>query len=79
MCLEDGITSSQGDESQMYASILNNIRGVEPQNRFHNSLEKHRKGFSKRETVNICSNGPVTTCIEEHLEENIVKLWKYQD
>ena len=76
--LQDLATSSQGAESQMGASIRNQIRSVEPQSMLRTVLESQRKSFLKRQNIALSSKAPVPPQIERHLASLIRRGRPYQ-
>lgn len=77
--LEDLITSSQGAESQMSASLRNNIRSVEPQSMLKRVVEVYRNGFLKRRSTALSSCSPVPPKIDVYLAQLISRARDYQD
>lgn len=65
--LQDFVTSSKGTESEMYASIRNGIRGVEPQSMLKNVVETQCCKFLKRKARALNWTEHVAPHVEKHL------------
>lgn len=76
--LRDLILTSQGAESQMSASLRNNIRSVEPQQMLRAVVDVQRTSFLKRRRAAMDFNGPVPPQIEQHLAKLIMRGRQYQ-
>lgn len=77
--LEDRITSYQEAESEMYASIRNNIRSVEPQKLLRNVVDAQRGVLVRRQDASHRCTSPVPTQIEKQLALILRKYQSYQD
>lgn len=76
--LQDMVVTSQGAESQMYVSVRNCIRSVEPQHMLKNVVEEYRNGFLKRKAAALSATGPVPPRIEQHISDLISRGREYQ-
>lgn len=76
--LEDTIHSSQGAESLMRASLMNNVRNVDPPKMLRNFVEKERSNFLKRKEAALKCTSPVPPHVERLLANLIQKARPYQ-
>lgn len=76
--LEDTITTSQGAESQMRASIRNFIRSAEPQQMIWTMVSTQRARFYEKKAKALACTSPVPPAIEEIIAHIIEKSKPYQ-
>lgn len=76
--LQDLVTSSEDAESQMNASLKNQIRIVEPQSMLKTVLESQHKSFLKRRNLAVICRMPVPPRIERYLATIIRRGRPYQ-
>lgn len=76
--LEDTITTSQGAESQMRASLRNSIRSAEPQQMLWTLVSVQRKRFYERKRNALRCTSPVPPNVERHIAMLITKSAPYQ-
>lgn len=75
--LRDTITTSQGAESQMRASIRNSIRSAEPQQMLLTVLTVQRRRFYERKARAIACSSPVPPNVETHIAQLVCKAQRY--
>lgn len=76
--LEDRTLTSQGAESQMWSSVRNPIRGVEPQLMLQKFVEVHHRLVNERSSAALRCTSPDPTHVEKHLASLIQKARVHQ-
>lgn len=77
--LSDTMTTSAGAESEMAASLNNNICSVQPHHMLTKVVESFRRRFYERKSQALACTSPVPPRIQEFLAKLILKAREYQD
>ena len=76
--LEDGMLTSQGAESQMRASIRNQIRTVEPQKMLTNVIMTQRRNFLQHKRTVSLYDKPVPPRVEDRISHLLSRFEQYK-